>query len=444
MYVALNSYEVHIYLTYETGSALRKVPGSRGAMLTASPAQPDRQCHQLLHEARSRPPVQVERGEAHRVAVLLRGAAFRDAVRQHSEQSCCAGSFVAQEELARYHNQILFPELEADGARLDVFIATYRCTNGRSNAVPLLARWYESRLQVLDVIDRSRSDQWATTARVVELAAAMERAMDVEYDYVLVLRLDTAYGSLRCAAKQGRPMDLREAGGANPDKLQLLPRGYFQFYAQLIRPCHAPPRRQHPHHREQSDREWKVAYARHNFSKADLDREQHRARSHDLDFRAREAACRFAQHGGVDDLLRRCGETPDANASVHAKESCGESLENATRAAVALFRGGRAFKIRGGVGSFMISEFKPAGELYDPTQCGCDVSMAAPSSGRMNLEALLHNMREWQRYASGHLRAKGSSANATCSVDFDGNRITSHVNASSASYRVARLPSRYG
>ena len=184
----------------------------------------------------------------------------------------------------------------------------------------------------------------------------------------------------------------------------------------------------------------------HNFSKAEkagLDREQHRARSHD--FRAREAACRFAHHTGVDDLLRRCGETPDVNARVHATESCGESRENATRAAVALFRrGDRAFKIRGGVGSFMISEFKPAGELYDPTQCGCDVSMAAPSSGPMNLEALLHNMREWQRYASGHLRAKGSSANATCSVDFDGNRITSHVNASSASYRVARLPSRYG
>ncbi len=410
--------------------------------MAASPAQPGRPCEQLLHEARSRPPVQVERGEAHRVAVLLRGAGFRDAVRQHSEQTCCAGSFVAQEELARYHNQILFPELEADGARVDVFIATYRCTNGRSDDVPLLARWYGSRLQVLDVIDRSRSDQWATTARVVELAAAMERAMDVEYDYVLVLRLDTAYGSLRCAAKQGRPMDLQGTGGANRDKLQLLPRGYFQYYAQLIRPCHAPPAGSTLTNASNLT-EWKFTYARRNLSKADkavLDRE-HRAVWHD--FQAREAACRFAQHTAVDDLLRRCGETPDASARQHARESCGESSTNATRAAVAYFRGNRAFKIRRGVSTFMRlgNEFKPAGELYDPTQCGCDISMAW-SSGMMNLETLLNNVRRWQQSASAHLRAEGSSASATCSVDFDGNRITSHVNASSASYRIARLPSR--
>ena len=65
--------------------------------------------------------------------------------------------------------------------------------------------------------------------------------MHVEDDYVLVLRLDHAYGSLRCVAGRNRPLDVHGALEThNRDILSLLPRGYFQFFTRLIERCHAP------------------------------------------------------------------------------------------------------------------------------------------------------------------------------------------------------------
>ena len=414
-----------------------------------SQVEPNGECAPLLDEARSRPPVQVQRGEAHRVAVLLRGDSFRDAEHQRNEQTCCEGSFLAQKELATYHNHILFPELEADGARVDVYIGTYHCTNGRRDAVPLLASLYGRRLQMLSVTDRSRSNQWATTARLVDVAAAVERAMDVEYDYVLVLRLDTAYGSLRCAAKQRRPMDMQGAGGYNQDKLQLLPRGYFQFCARLIRPCHAPPASDLSlFTAARNITDWQLAYhylkrPKDKFSAAEVARIKG-------EYRAGVAVpgCEYAQAEGVNELLKRCGQPPDASTvepPLRGNESgriarvhdCTRSRTEATNRVGEHFRGHRAFAIPGGVGVFMLEENRITGEQYDPTQCGCDASLALPSDGPPDLETLLQGIRRWQDLTTEHLRREGAPANATCTVEFDGNRIISHVNASSGGYRIS-------
>ena len=88
-------------------------PRKGGTAVQLGFMQRKQRCSALLNSSRGNRPPQVNRGLPHRIAVLLRGAGFRDSVRQYNENSCCGASVHAQREIAEYHNQKLFPLLES-------------------------------------------------------------------------------------------------------------------------------------------------------------------------------------------------------------------------------------------------------------------------------------------------------------------------------------------
>ena len=74
-----------------------------------------------------------------RVAVGLRGESFRNWGSRTTQGTCChTATIAAQAAVAASHERLLFAPLERMGFEVDVFIATYRCTNGRD--------WVEKRL----------------------------------------------------------------------------------------------------------------------------------------------------------------------------------------------------------------------------------------------------------------------------------------------------------
>ena len=197
------------------------------------------QCVADLAFARSRLPRQLVRGGSQRIAVLLRGAGFRDNGAQHTITSCCNGSDAAQQRVVLSHERRLFPALEAAGATVDVFIASYHCTNGQPWASELLPKWYGSRLVELLLADVASSNAYGTTARGLSAIWRHEIEEALEYDAVLSLRLDTEYapfrGGFSCLLKQSAPLDNRGPG----DTFQLLPRGYFRCAARHAAHCEA-------------------------------------------------------------------------------------------------------------------------------------------------------------------------------------------------------------
>lgn len=196
-------------------------------------------CVADLAFARNHAPPQLSRGGSRRIAVLLRGAGFRDNGAQHTITACCNGSDVAQQRVALSHERRFFPALEATGATVDVFIASYHCTNGLPWASELLPKWYGRRLVKLLLADIAGSSAYGTTSRGLSAIWQHETEERLEYEAVLSLRLDTEYapfrGGFSCLLKQSAPLDNRGPG----DTFQLLPRGYFRCAARHAAHCEA-------------------------------------------------------------------------------------------------------------------------------------------------------------------------------------------------------------
>ena len=66
-----------------------------------------------------------------RVAVLLRGVAFRNWGSRDTEGSCCRGTEASQRSVVESWNEHLFAPLARLGYEVDVYVATYRCSNGK-------------------------------------------------------------------------------------------------------------------------------------------------------------------------------------------------------------------------------------------------------------------------------------------------------------------------
>ena len=66
-----------------------------------------------------------------RVAVLLRGVAFRNWGSRDTEGSCCRGTEASQRSVVESWDEHLFAPLEARGYEVNIYVATYRCSNGK-------------------------------------------------------------------------------------------------------------------------------------------------------------------------------------------------------------------------------------------------------------------------------------------------------------------------
>ena len=209
------------------------------ALTAVEAAGPDPKCVDAKSQ-RHRPAKQVQRGLARRAAVVLRGAAFRDFYMHHSSRSCCEGAEAQQQRIALAHQTKVIQPLESAGLRVDVFVSTYRCSNGRNLTTSLLPQLYAPWLAALLVVDVGRSDGYPTIARGFAAVRAAELQLQQEYEVVLSLRLDQLVASPidgPCLL-QAPPLDGPSlVGDPNLDSGQMIPRGYFQYFAEHLEPC---------------------------------------------------------------------------------------------------------------------------------------------------------------------------------------------------------------
>ena len=107
-----------------------------------------------------------------RVAVLLRGVAFRNWGSRDTEGSCCRGTEAAQRSVVESWNEHLFAPLEARGYEVNIYVATYRCSNGKDWVERDLLAQLAPRLRGVYLGSYDNTTQSATHARALELAHA--------------------------------------------------------------------------------------------------------------------------------------------------------------------------------------------------------------------------------------------------------------------------------
>ena len=169
-----------------------------------------------------------------RVAVLLRGVAFRNWGSRDTEGSCCDGTRRAQRGVVESWETNLFAPLEQLGFEVNIYVSTYRCTNGESwveqNLLPQLA----PRLRGVYLGSYDNTTQDGTHARALELARAESRSREDgphigarAFEHVFILRLDMALvrSNLTCLLAQAGPMTRAEA--QNADGFSYLPGRFF-------------------------------------------------------------------------------------------------------------------------------------------------------------------------------------------------------------------------
>jgi hypothetical protein len=107
-----------------------------------------------------------------RVAVLLRGVAFRNWGSRDTEGSCCRGTEASQRSVVESWNEHLFAPLEARGYEVNIYVATYRCSNGKDWVERDLLAQLAPRLRGVYLGSYDNTTQSATHARALELAHA--------------------------------------------------------------------------------------------------------------------------------------------------------------------------------------------------------------------------------------------------------------------------------
>ena len=115
--------------------------------------RPDRECVAGARASRPR------HHSPRRVAVLLRGVAFRNWGSRGTEGSCCNGTETQQRAVVESLDERLFAPLEARGFEVSVYLSTYRCSNGKDwverDLLPRLA----PRLRGLYIGDEANTTQ---------------------------------------------------------------------------------------------------------------------------------------------------------------------------------------------------------------------------------------------------------------------------------------------
>ena len=178
------------------GSSARHAVAIDCSHRTRRICHPDRECVAGARASRAR------HHSPRRVAVLLRGVAFRNWGSRRTEGSCCNGTETQQRAVVESLDERLFEPLEARGFEVSVYLSTYRCSNGRPwverDLLPRLA----PRLRGLYIGDEANTTQTQTFVRALELAAAEassreDQSIDaprdaLAFEHIFILRLDMA------------------------------------------------------------------------------------------------------------------------------------------------------------------------------------------------------------------------------------------------------------
>ena len=173
-----------------------------------------------------------------RVAVLLRGVAFRNWGDRRTEGSCCRGAEAAQRSVVASWDEHLFAPLEARGYEVNIYVATYRCSNGKDWVERDLLAQLAPRLRGVYLGSYDNTTQSSTHGRAFELAHAESssredtaaeflgpRPRDRAFEHVFVMRLDMAItaANLTCLFENEGPM----TKDGNSDGFAYLPGRYF-------------------------------------------------------------------------------------------------------------------------------------------------------------------------------------------------------------------------
>ena len=164
------------------------------------------------------------------IAVVLRGEAFRNWGSNAMRGTCCKGSQPVQRRIAQLHVSMI-RTMARRKMSVDVFIATYNCTNGLPLASMLLA-WYKPWLRASAII--GRSSQGATIQRGLELVGSHGRPRG--YSHLFVLRLDSGFVFHPCILSSGRVLN----GGAlcmvdkdGDDRFWYAPRAWIPCFVNM-------------------------------------------------------------------------------------------------------------------------------------------------------------------------------------------------------------------
>ncbi|CAH0377881.1 unnamed protein product [Pelagomonas calceolata] len=173
-----------------------------------------------------------------RVAVLLRGVAFRNWGSRDTEGSCCRGTEASQRSVVESWDEHLFAPLEARGYEVNIYVATYRCSNGKDWVERDLLAQLAPRLRGVYLGSYDNTTQSATHARALALAHAESSSREDQpegagkaaraFEHVFIMRLDMALtrrSNLTCLLAQDGPMTRSEAG--NADGFSYLPGRFF-------------------------------------------------------------------------------------------------------------------------------------------------------------------------------------------------------------------------
>ena len=173
-----------------------------------------------------------------RVAVLLRGVAFRNWGDRKTEGSCCRGADAAQRSVVASWDEHLFAPLEQRGYEVNIYVATYRCSNGKDWVERDLLAQLAPRLRGVYLGSYDNTTQSSTHGRAFELAHAESssredtaaeflgpRPRDRAFEHVFVMRLDMAItaANLTCLFENEGPM----TKDGNSDGFAYLPGRYF-------------------------------------------------------------------------------------------------------------------------------------------------------------------------------------------------------------------------
>ena len=173
-----------------------------------------------------------------RVAILLRGVAFRNWGSRDTEGSCCRGTEASQRSVVESWNEHLFAPLEARGYEVNIYVATYRCSNGKDWVERDLLAQLAPRLRGVYLGSYDNTTQSSTHGRAFELAHAESssredtaaeflgpRPRDRAFEHVFIMRLDMAItaANLTCLFENEGPM----TKDGNSDGFAYLPGRYF-------------------------------------------------------------------------------------------------------------------------------------------------------------------------------------------------------------------------
>jgi hypothetical protein len=173
-----------------------------------------------------------------RVAILLRGVAFRNWGSRDTEGSCCRGSEAAQRSVVESWHEHLFAPLEQRGYEVNIYVATYRCSNGKDWVERELLAQLAPRLRGVYLGSYDNTTQSSTHGRAFELAHAESSSRedtaaefqgphphDRAFEHVFIMRLDMAITSANLTCLFGADGPMTKDG--NSDGFAYLPGRYF-------------------------------------------------------------------------------------------------------------------------------------------------------------------------------------------------------------------------